>query len=182
MNHYTFYLYLIHHAKFSDQLKKEGPKNDKDCWASSLAKGLCSEEELLQYYSRYKNQAIQTLESLTIDQEFTEQCLEKKINLDAMIPLYQTQKKICIAVSNPFLNETTKIKKKFKKEVEKKLILPEDLMKFKGEKPTRSDNLLNKILKSAIKKGASDIHLLNSGKDLKIWIRVEGKIIDLLMV
>ena len=21
MNHYTFYLYLIHHAKFSDQLK-----------------------------------------------------------------------------------------------------------------------------------------------------------------
>jgi general secretion pathway protein E len=180
MQSHSFYSHLIDTVPFSDQLKKESHRNDADCWANVIAKGLCSESDLLNYYIRYKNEVLYKIDTLTIDQEFKVSCLEKCQGIESAIPLYQTEKLCCIAVANPFSNDIKIIERSLKKNVEIKLVPPSDIIRFKDNHEENTEDLLTKILKMAIKKGASDIHLLNSQKKLKIWVRVDGGILELI--
>ncbi|RAP36885.1 hypothetical protein DID80_04755 [Candidatus Marinamargulisbacteria bacterium SCGC AAA071-K20] len=180
MQSHSFHSHLLTHATFSDQIVMSKVSSDADCWTHVLAKGYCSQKALLVLYANYKKQSIHTINSLSIDPDFNKLCVSKLADPESIIGLYQTDSICCIASSDPFLNDIKHIEKIFKRKVEIKLVFPEDLIKFKGYKVENSETLLTKILKMAIQKGASDIHLLNSRDKLTLWIRVDGILLDLL--
>lgn len=129
---------------------------------------------LLKINSQFLNQPLIPDPELVADFSIS-YCQEKQI-----LPIYKNETVFALAVTNPFSTEIVKIKEKYAPlKINLYLTKHSTLNRSLLSKKTDLDakiSILDQVLDNAIERNASDIHVYTEREQVKIMVRVNGKL------
>lgn len=123
------------------------------------------------------------LSELVIDPYFFKKFDPLTCQKNRIIPIYEDDSTICVATDNPYHPNLSQIQSQFApKTIQIKLISSQDLNRFYNETQisqevtTKEHTLLDPLLRTAIEKNASDIHVHKTQTSITISFRINGKL------
>jgi type IV pilus assembly protein PilB len=140
-----------------------------------------NEDKLLRLIADKKEILYEKIENLVVDPNVS---LDKKYEdylQEGIIPIYDDNNEVCIAVNNPFLNKIHDFRNSNLKGTKIVLLNSNDFNVFFGSKVKEypSFTLFDQLIIQGIEKKASDIHVNTIKDGLTIAYRIDGELYDI---
>lgn len=160
---------------------EEVSKHDESQWFGILKNRFhISESSLLTIFGKRLNLPTIKTEDLISDPIYQKKFTPEFQKTHKFIPVYEDQSAFCIAIDNPFNPVIKQLEEQEKKPAKLFLLSSLELNKylesFSAESKSGNHNLLDRLLREALAKDASDIHLYSEKEGLTVKARINGEL------